>query len=211
MVPVAILGCASNAQWTPLFDGQTVQGWRGYGTQTYPSSWFVKDGALVKMGPAEDIISVEQFEDFELEFEWMIGSGGNAGVFYRATEEYPKVYWSAVEYQLLDDPNARDGANRLTSAGAAYGLYPAPEGHVKPAGEWNTTRIVVDSAHVEHWLNGTKLLEYTLWSPEWTAKVKESKFAAWPNYGLSRRGHIAFQGDHGGELALRNIRVRTLP
>jgi hypothetical protein len=121
------------------------------------------------------------------------------------------VYWSATEYQLLDDANARDGQNRLTAAGAAYALYPAPAGVVKPAGEWNASRIVARGPRVEHWLNGTKLLEYEAGSPDWEAKVKASKFAAWPNYGRARRGHIAIQGDHAGELALRNMKIRELP
>ena len=198
------------AGWRSLFDGRTLNGWRVYKGQSQPGGWFVQDSALTKVQATDDIISVDQFGDFELALDWKVSHGGNAGLFYRATEEYVKVYWSATEYQLLDDPNARDGQNRLTSAGAAYGLYPAPAGVVKPAGEWNSTRIVAKGTHVEHWLNGTKLLEYELWSPDWEAKVKASKFAVWPNYGRARRGHIAFQGDHGGELSLRNIRIREL-
>ena len=196
--------------WRPLFDGSTLAGWRVYQSQAQPTGWFVKDGALTKTKSTDDIITVDQFGDFELELDWKISRGGNGGLFYRGTEEYVKVYWSATEYQLLDDPNARDGQSPLTSAGAAYGLYPPPKGVVKPAGEWNTTRVVAKGAHVEHWLNGTKLLEYELWSPDWEAKVKASKFAVWPNYGRARRGHIAVQGDHNGELSLRNIRIREL-
>lgn len=198
------------AGWRPLFDGRTLEGWRVYRGQSQPGGWFVADGALTKTQATDDIISVDQFGDFELALDWKVSSGGNAGLFYRGTEEYEKIYWSATEYQLLDDANARDGRNRLTAAGAAYGLYPAAAGVVRPAGEWNSTRIVAKGAHVEHWLNGTKLLEYELWSPDWEAKVKASKFAAWPNYGRAKRGHIAIQGDHGGELALRNIRIRSL-
>jgi hypothetical protein len=198
------------AGWRPLFDGRTLAGWRVYQSQLQPAGWMVQDGVLTKTKATEDIISVDQFGDFELALDWKVSRGGNAGLFYRATEEYVKVYWSATEYQLLDDPNARDGRNPLTSTGAAYGLYPAPTGVVKPAGEWNSTRVVARGAHVEHWLNGTKLLEYELWSSDWEAKVKASKFAVWPNYGRAKRGHIAFQGDHGGELSLRNIRIREL-
>ena len=116
----------------------------------------------------------------------------------------------APEYQLLDDAKAEDNKTRLTSAGAAYALYPSPAGHLRPVGEWNKTRIVVNGAHVEHWLNDFKLLEYELWSPDWEAKVKESKFAAYPNYGRAKKGHIAFQGDHDGALAFRSIRIRDL-
>jgi hypothetical protein len=198
------------AGWRLLFDGRSLDGWRVYRGQSQPGAWYVQDGALTKAQATDDIISVDQFGDFELALEWKLSRGGNAGLFYRGTEEYDHVYWSAPEYQLLDDPNHRDGQNRLTAAGAAYGLYPAPPGVVRPAGEWNSTRIVVRGPHVEHWLNGTKLLEYELWSPGWEAKVNASKFVDWPKYGRARRGHIAVQGDHGGELGLRSIRIREL-
>lgn len=194
--------------WMLLFNGNSTSAWRGYKADTMPTGWQVTDGMLTKSGSADDIVTRGTWGDFELELDWRIAKGGNAGIFYRGTEEYPKIYWTAPEYQLLDDPNHPDGRNRLTSAGAAYGLYPSPAGIVKPAGEWNHTRIVVRGNHVEHWLNGTKLLEYTLQSPDWTAKVAKSKFAEWPHYGLARRGLIAVQGDHDGELSLRNIRIR---
>jgi hypothetical protein len=203
-------GQSSDAGWRPLFDGKTTAGWRGYKTATMPDKWFVKDGYMGKIESTNDIVSVEQFGDFELEFEWRLHEGGNAGFFYRGTEEYSKIYWSAVEYQLLDDPNAADGKSRLTSAGAAYGLYPAPEGHLKKAGEWQLTRIVAKGTHVEHWLNGFKMVEFDYGSPDYEAKVQGSKFARWPNYGKATRGHLAFQGDHNGELSLRNIRIREL-
>ena len=193
-----------------LFDGRTLAGWRVYRSSAQPRGWYVKDGALTKDQATDDIITTEQFGNFELQFDWRIHSGGNAGVFYRVTEEYDKPYWSGVEYQLLDDPNHPDGRNRLTSAGAAFGLYPAAAGIVKPAGEWNSTRIVARGSHVEHWLNGKKLLEYENGSTEWNAKVAASKFGAWPNFAKARRGHIAIQGDHEGELSLRNIRIREL-
>jgi hypothetical protein len=198
----------TDAGWRSLFDGASMAAWRGYQSRELPPGWRVADGTFLKDSTAGDIISRDQFGDFELELEWRIARGGNSGLFYRATEEYERVYWSAPEYQLLDDPNARDGRDRLTSAGSAYGLYPAPAGVVKPAGEWNQTRIVVRGAHVEHWLNGQKLLEYELWSPDWEAKVKTTKFASWPNYGRARSGHIGIQGDHGGSLAFRAVRIR---
>jgi hypothetical protein len=198
------------AGWRQLFDGKSADAWRVYHSQSASSGWSVENGALRKTTPTDDIITREQFGDFELALDWKLSPRGNAGIFYRGTEEYNKVYWSAPEYQLLDDAGHRDGSDRLTAAGAAYALYPAPAGVVKPAGEWNTTRIVVKGPHVEHWLNGAKLLEYELWSPDWEAKVKASKFSEWPNYGRARRGHLAIQGDHEGELSLRNIRIREL-
>lgn len=196
------------AGWRLLFDGHSTAGWRGYQSDTVPSAWHVANGVLTKSSRTGDLVTQEQFGDFELKLDWKIGPAGNSGIFYRATEEYERIYWSGPEYQLLDDAAAPDGRNRLTAAGAAYGLYPAPPGVVKPANEWNTTRIVVKGKHVEHWLNGIKLLEYELGSADWEAKVKVSKFGVWPNYGRSPKGNIGIQGDHYGELSLRNIRIR---
>lgn len=195
--------------WRLLFDGQTTSGWRGYRQPDMPNGWNVVDGTLTKDTVSGDILTTDRFGDFELQLEWKLAAGGNAGLFYRATEEYERIYWSAPEYQLLDDANAPDGQSRLTAAGAAYALYPAPAGSVRPAGEWNTTRIIVRGAHVEHWLNGQKLLEYELESQDWEAKVKASKFVSWPNYGRAKEGHIGIQGDHEGMLALRNIKIRS--
>lgn len=197
--------------WINLFDGSSVAAWRGYQQDSMPSGWRIENGTLTKDTVSGDIMTRDQFGNFELELEWKLDVGGNAGIFYRGTEEYDHIYWSAPEYQLLDDATAPNGESRLTSAGAAYALYPAPEGILKPANEWNAARIVVRGNHVEHWMNGQKLLEYELGSEDWTAKVKASKFVDWPNYGKSARGHIAVQGDHEGRLSLRNIRIRELP
>ena len=197
-------------EWRPLISGSTA-GWRGYNMKGMPDGWSIADGVMSKTKPVEDIVSTEQFGDFELELEWRIGEGGNSGIFYRGSEDEKKIYWTAPEYQLLDDLAASDNKTRLTCAGAAYGLYPSPAGHLKPVGEWNQTRIVAKGAHVEHWLNGFKLLEYELQSADWEAKVKASKFVEWPRYGRQKRGHLALQGDHEGALAFRNIRVRELP
>ena len=196
-------------EWRFLFDGKSLAGWRVYRSQALPSGWQARDGMLVKDRPTEDIVTIDQFADFELEFDWKISARGNSGVFYRATEEYDKIYWSATEYQLLDDAS-QPNLDRLTATGSAYALYPAAAGAAKPAGEWNSSRIVARGDHVQHWLNGRKLLDYEYGSPEWEAKVKAGKFVDWPNYGRARRGHIGVQGDHGGQLALRNIRIREL-
>jgi hypothetical protein len=197
--------------WRLLFDGRTTNGWRGYKSDAVPAGWRVVNGTLTKDGAIGDLITRDKFGDFELAFDWMLNPGGNAGLFYRGTEEYDHIYWSAPEYQLLDDSLHADGKSRLTAAGAAYALYPAPAGIVKPANQWNSTLLVVQGARVQHWLNGQRLLEYELWSPDWEAKVKASKFNEYPNYGRAKSGHIAFQGDHEGVLSLRNIRIRVLP
>jgi hypothetical protein len=198
------------AGWKLLFDGTSLAAWRGYKQTTVPEGWRVADGTITKERPVEDIVSREQFGDFDLQIEWKIGEAGNSGIFYRGTEDEEKIYWTAPEYQLLDDIKASDNKTRLTCAGAAYGLYPSPEGHLKPVGEWNVTRIIAKGPHVEHWLNGFKLVEYDLWSPDWEAKVAASKFKAWPKYGRNKRGHLAMQGDHRGVLSFRSIKIRSL-
>jgi hypothetical protein len=218
-VPGSTASAASTAAGTAA--GTTVQegwrslsdlsGWRGYKTTDIPAGWHSADSTISKENGIGDLLSRDQFANFELDLDWKIASGGNAGIFYRGTEEYDHIYWSAPEYQLLDDANAPDGKNRLTSAAAAYAVYPPPAGVVKPAGEWNSTRIIVNGAHVEHWLNGQKVVDYELWSPDWKAKVAASKFKDYPNYGLAKKGHIGIQGDHNGALSLRNIRIRELP
>src|SRR5213078_2768639 len=193
-----------------LFDGKSLAGWRGYKSDTVPAGWKVEDGALVKDGRVADIVSKDEFGDFELEMDWKIGDAGNSGIFYRGTEEYDHIYWSAPEYQLLDDAGHPDGQSRLTSAGADYALYPSPAGVVKPADQWNSTLIVANGNTIQHWLNGQKLLEYEIGSADWLEKVKASKFAAYPNYGRAAKGYIAIQGDHDGTLSIRNVRIREL-
>ena len=202
---------AQNASgWRPLFDGTNTDAWRGYKTQTMPTGWHIQDGVLTKSGPVDDIVTRDQFGNFQMVFDWKLSPGGNAGVFYRGTEEYDHIYWSAPEYQLLDDAGHPDGKSRLTSAGSDYGLYPSPAGVVKPANEWNSSMIVVNGNTVQHWLNGQKLLEYEIGSPDWEAKVKASKFVAYPNYARASKGYIAIQGDHDGTLSIRNVRIREL-
>jgi len=202
---------APKETWRSLLETKTAKGWRGWASPDLPKGWKVTEGVISKDGEVDDLVTREEFANFELKFEWKLGKGGNSGLFYRGTREYDHIYWSAPEYQLLDDANAPDGRSRLTAAAADYGLYPAPADVVLPFDQWNKTRIVVDGAHVEHWLNGKKVVEYELWSPDWTAKVKASKFVKYPNYGLAKKGYIGIQGDHPGTLALRYMQINELP
>jgi hypothetical protein len=208
--PNTLTQAQQDSGWTLLFDGKSLDKWRGYQNDSAPVGWRVDSGAIIKDASAEDIITRDTFANFDLMMDWQLTEGGNAGIFYRGTEEYEHIYWSAPEYQLLDDANATDGASRLTSAGAAYALYPSPAGHLNPLGQWNTARIIVRGDSVEHWLNGALLLGYRLGSDDWAAKVKASKFADWPNYGKAASGVIGVQGDHNGRLMLRNVKIRKL-
>ena len=123
-------GSVARNGWQSLSDASA---WRGYKTETIPGAWTFTDGVLSKTRPVEDIVSKNEYGNFELELDWKIGDAGNSGIFYRGTEEYDHIYWSGPEYQLLDNIKASDNKTPLTRAGAAYGLYPAPDGHVKPA------------------------------------------------------------------------------
>lgn len=197
--------------WRSLLEEKSAPDWRGWKEAGFPAGWHVADGVLFKDGEVDDLVTKESFGNFELELEWKIGKAGNSGVFYRGTREYDHIYWSAPEYQLLDDANAPDGRSRLTAAAAAYALYGPPAGVVQPFDHWNRTRIVLEGTHVEHWLNGRKVVEYELQSGDWKSRVAASKFAAYPNYGLAKSGLIGLQGDHPGTLAIRRIRIRELP
>ena len=198
------------AGWRLLFDGTTTTGWRDYGKQTISDGWVAQDGALTRTGAGGDIISNDQFKNFELSIDWKVEPGGNSGIFYRASEENDEIYWNAVEMQVLDDAKHPDGRNPLQAAGAAYDLYPAPRGHVNPGGEWNSARLVVNGNHVEHWLNGFKMVEYEVGSADWNSKVAGSKFKPHAKFGKNAQGHIGLQ-DHGNVVAYRNIKIRVLP
>ena len=199
---------APSASWRSLLQDDGAPDWRGWKESGLPVGWHVAGGVLSKEGPVDDLVTKESFGDFELELEWKIGKAGNSGIFYRGTREYDHIYWSAPEYQLLDDENAPDGKSRLTAAGADYALYGPPAGVVLPFDHWNKTRIVVRGTHVEHWLNGRRVVEYELRSADWKSRVAASKYATYPNYGLATAGLIGLQGDHPGALAVRNIRIR---
>ena len=188
----------------------TLDQWRMYQTDSAPRGWTANDSIMGKSGPGVDIVSRKTYSDFELAFDWMVDAGGNSGVFYRATEEYPKVYWSAPEYAVLDDAKHPDGRNVITSAGAAHSLYPSPRGVVKAAGEWNSTRIVVKGTHVEHWLNGQMVVTYEFGNADYNERLAKSKFARWANFGKATSGFISLQGDHGGTTQYRHLRIREL-
>ena len=205
--------------WKSLFDGKSLAAWRVFKTDKAPkmceagqktACWEIVDGVLQKDGNANDLASKDQFGDFELELEWKIGDKGNSGVFYRGTDVYDAIYWSAPEYQLLDNVNASDNKKDNHVAGSVYDLYAAPRDAAKPANEWNQTRIVAKGTHVEHWLNGKKVAAYDVGSTDWTAAFNDSKFTQYPDFGKAPKGYLGIQGNHPGTLALRNIRIREL-
>ncbi len=197
--------------WRSLFDGKTTTGWRGFLAKEMPAGWKVVDGALTRVDKAGDIVTLDEFADFELTLDWKIAKGANSGIFYRVVEDdQDKSMWMvAPEYQLIDDKGYPEKLKDTQHTGANYDLQPPARDASKPAGEWNTTRIVANGKHVEHWLNGVKLVEYEIGSPEWEQLVAKSKFKDHPRYARAPKGRIGIQ-DHGDWAAFRNIKIREL-
>jgi hypothetical protein len=193
--------------WRLLFDGKTTAGWRGFRKQTIPG-WQAIDGALTRVGDGGDIITVDEFSDFELSLQWSVPPNGNSGVLYRVTEDTDVIWHHAPEYQVIDNAY-QPGLKPAQHAGANYDLHPPSRDVTKPLGSWNDTRILAHGAHVEHWLNGVKVVEYELWTPAWERLVRESKFKDYAKYGRARRGHIGLQ-DHNDRIRFRNIKIREL-
>lgn len=210
-----IAACSMNTQsgadWIELFDGTGTTAWRGYLKPELPEGWRVVDGALTSVGARVDLITKDQFENFELTLDWKLTKGGNSGIFFGVREDSSlrAVYFSGPEMQILDNEAHRDALDPRTSAGSNYALHAPVRDVTRPVGEWNSVRLIVHDGHVEHWLNGEKLLEYDLDSEDWKRRVANSKFKDMPAYGTARRGHIALQGDHGW-VAFRRIRIRPM-
>lgn len=204
--------------WILLFDGESLDGWRDYNGQGVQGPWKVESGLLTGLGQGSDstgyIVSDGQYENFILTFDWKISEGGNSGIFYHVVErESLKVpYATGPEYQVIDDLGYPRELKELNKVGADYAMHEAvkPSGSVKKAGEWNSSKLVFDNGHVEHWLNGEKILEFEAWSDDWFSRKTDGKNKDYPEYGLARYGHFAIQ-DHGSPIAYKNIKVKELP
>jgi hypothetical protein len=193
--------------WRLLFDGHTTAGWRGFRQTTLPAGWQAIDSELTRVGQAGDIVTIDEFDDFELTLDWKLSPNGNSGVFYRVTEDDDVMWHTAPEYQIIDNAY-KEPLKPGQYTGANYDLHPPSRDVTKPIGAWNQTRLLVRGAHVEHWLNGVKVVEYELWTADWERRVRASKFKDYVNYGRTRRGHIGLQ-DHGDRAAYRNIKIRS--
>lgn len=198
-----------DAEFINLLDNNAKKHWRGYKDESWPKSWKLEDGVLQRVGDGGDIMTVDQYSDFELRLEWKISPGGNSGIIYRVSTGDKAPYVTGIECQVLDDDKHQDGKNVLTSAASLYGLYARSEQATKPVGEWNDARVVVRGNHVEHWLNGKKLVDCEIGSDDWNERLAKSKFADWPKFAKNRRGHIALQ-DHFDPVWYRNIRIKRL-
>ena len=202
------------AGWKLLFDGQSLNGWKFYKNKPN-DSWEVIDGTLhckpfadEKENNRADIMTIDQYENFELAFDWKIGEQGNSGVMFRVIEEYDQPYLSGPEYQVMD-MNAPGDVKDVHKTGANYDMHAAAAAVPNPTGEWNQSRLLVNENHVEHWLNGVKVVEYELNSDDWKKRKEAGKWKDAVGYGASKKGHIDFQ-DHNQEAWFRNIKIKTL-
>jgi hypothetical protein len=208
--------------WVLLFDGSSFDGWRQCNGTAMPANWAIDDHAMKvftaegrKPGEAAggDILyGVKKFRDFELSIDWKTGKAGNSGIFFNVREVPGKaIYYAAPEVQVLDNVDATDNKVASHLAGSLYDMVAADPKSVKPAGEWNTIVIRVKDGKVTHTQNGMKVVEYTLWTPEWDALVQNSKFKTFPGFaeGIAKEGYIGLQ-DHGYAIWFRNIKIREL-
>ncbi|MBC8156376.1 MAG: DUF1080 domain-containing protein [Bacteroidetes bacterium] len=214
---------SNKGKWTTLFDGKNFTGWHIYNKPGQPISapWVIQDGAMYlgqksKDGPAGgDVVSDKEYGNFELEIEWKISEGGNSGIMYHVNED-PKFrapYYTGPEVQVLDNdrhPDAKAGRDGNRTAGCLYDMLPPGDRTaVKPVGDWNKVRLVVDKGRAQQYLNGKLMADYPTSGPEWDKLVAESKFKSWASFGKFTTGRIALQ-DHGNPVWFRNIRIREL-
>ena len=213
--PNTLTSAEKEAGWRLLFDGKTIQGWRGYKMKEMPPGWQVTDGAMVRAkggaggkgaGGGDDIITVDEYDNFELTLQWKIVAGGNSGILYRVSEDASTSWHVAPEMQVLDN-SKHPNRDKRQLAGALYDLYAPPRDVTNPVGQWNTAKIVANVNHVEHWLNGTLLFKYELGGDDWNRRVANSKFKDKPKFAKNLTGHICLQ-DHSDRIEFRNIKIR---
>lgn len=200
--------------WISLFDGSSKTGWHVYNHTSDGSAWIIDDGAI-HLDPSRsgrgDLVTDEEFENFELELEWKIDSCGNSGIMFNVVEspEYQYTFLTGPEMQVLDNACHPDSQYEKHRAGDLYDLIASSANVVKPAGEWNKVRIISNNGQVEFWLNDVNVVKFTMHTPEWDAMVAASKFKDMPAFGKARKGRIAIQ-DHDDKVWYRNIRIRKL-
>jgi hypothetical protein len=194
------------AGWKLLFDGKTTNGWRSFRGKTMSDGWQVVDGALTRVKTAGDIVSVDQYDYFELSLEYRISKGGNSGVMFHVTEDAQAPWQSGPEVQILDNKEGEDPQK----SGWLYQLYKSDTDATKPAGQWNQLRIVIAPQKSEVFMNGVKYYDFVIGSRDWNDRVAKSKFKDMPGFGKATKGHIDLQ-EHPGQVAFRNIKLRPLP
>ena len=212
------------AGWELLFDGSTLQGWKRFNRDTIGPLWSVQDGAIVCDGTGHgegsgdaggSLMTTRQFDNFELSLEWKISPGGNSGILYHVVEkpEYKYDYETGPEYQVMDDSTAIAEGDSLRPeqlAGSNYDMVEAfPTKKLMPVGQWNTARIIYNNGHVEHWLNGEKVVEFEEDSEDFKTRYENSKWVEFPDWNKSKSGAVSLQ-DHGAPVYYRSIKIRAL-
>ena len=203
--------------WKLLFDGKSINGWRTY-KNISGTSWKVKDGALCtdkpRSGQNPDLITNDMYENFQLSIDWKISPLANSGIMYLVTEDHDQTYESGPEYQLADDKGYPEKLEEYQKTGANYAMQPAAVDATKPPGAWNHTVIIVNKGHIEHWLNGQKVVEYELGSDKWKQQKAAGKWKDEPGYGAAKSGHIALQASHSNVantgVCFKNIKIKIL-
>lgn len=211
-----------SAGWQLLFDGTSLDGWKRYGHDTIGPLWSVQDGTIVCDGEGltegtanngGSLMTTRQFGNFELSVDWKISPGGNSGILYHVVEkpEYKHDYETGPEYQVMDDKGWKgDSLQPAQLAGSNYDMFEAPPTKkLMPVGEWNTARLIYNNGHVEHWLNGEKVVEFEEGSPEYNERYQKSKWTQYPGWNKSKTGSISLQ-DHGAPVYYRNVKIREL-
>jgi hypothetical protein len=200
------------AGWQLLFDGKTPHGWRPYKTAE-SDGWEIVNGELhckeKEVQHRADLITTETYGDFELAFDWKVGKGANSGLVYRFNETQGAAHESGSEYQLIDDAGYPEKLQSWQNSGADYDMHPPSKIVSKPAGEYNHSIIKAKGKHIEHWLNGEKVADYEIGTPEWYALREKSKWKSIKGWGENNEGHIGLQ-DHGGGIWFKNIKIKKL-
>lgn len=199
--------------WKLLFDGRTTKGWKRFGAdEPVGSGWKVEEGALTYVpgtGSGGDVMTDQDYADFDLLIDWKVAPGGNSGLFFRSDPTQNPSYLTGPEMQILDNARHPDRRNVLTSAGAIYGVFPANLHAIRPAGEWNTFRITAIGPWVRHFANGVLVANYRINSESWKKKKDASMFKDWDQWGQKPTGRIVMQ-DHGDRVAFKNIKIRVI-
>jgi hypothetical protein len=209
---------AANDGWVSLFDGKSLAGWHGFNRKgDVVKNWDIEDGALVCLGAAKDahggdIVTDGMYGNFEITWEWKVNSGSNSGLMYHVIEDpkYKAPYETGPEYQMIDDIGFPEKLQDWQKTGADYAMTVANDKkNLKPVGEWNSSKIIFKDAHVEHWLNGEKIVEFQAWTDDWNKRRTTGKWKDFPDYGKAKTGGIALQ-DHGNKVFFKNIRIHKL-
>ena len=198
-------------KWVSLFDGKTLKGWHEYNKKGAVTDWAVENGALVSKAH-EYIITDKKYANFDLKWQWKVDKGSNSGVIYHVQEDakHHAPYETGPEYQIIDDEGFPEHIEDWQKSGADYAMHvPNNQKKLMPVGQWNTSELIFNKGHVEHWLNGKKIVEFTAWNDDWNKKRMAGKWKDYPDYGQAKTGEIALQCE-AGKIYYKNMMIKEL-